>query len=48
MSMRSGASLSSLGASQVFYAEDVLPLVCRHAPEPEWATYMTRRFGGMG
>ena len=30
------------------YAEDVLPLVCRHAPEPEWATYMTQRFGGMG
>ena len=27
------------------YAEDVLPLVCRHAPEPEWATYMTQRFG---
>ncbi len=30
------------------YVEDVLPLVCRHAPEADWATYMTQRFGGMG
>lgn len=29
------------------YVEDVLPLVCRHAPEPEWASYMTQRFGDM-
>ena len=30
------------------YAEDVLPLVCRYAPDSEWAAYMTQRFGGMG
>ena len=30
------------------YAEDVLPLVCRHALDAEWAAYMTQRFGGMG
>ncbi len=29
------------------YAEDVLPLVCRHAQEPEWAAYMMERYGGM-
>ena len=29
------------------YVEDVLPLVCRHAPEPELASYMTQRFGSM-
>lgn len=30
------------------YVEDVLPLACRHAPEPEWAAYMRRRYGGIG
>ena len=29
------------------YAEDVLPLVCRHAPKRDWASYMTRRYRGM-
>lgn len=28
--------------------EHALPLACRHAPEPEWAEYMRRRYGGIG
>ena len=39
--------LVEAGRFAVVYAEDVLPLVCRHAPEPEWASYMTHRYGGM-
>ena len=33
------------GRSTGAYVEDVLPLVCRFAPEPPWATYMERRCG---
>lgn len=29
------------------FVEDVLPLVCGHAPRSDWASYMTHRFGGM-
>ena len=29
------------------YSEDVLPLVCRHAPEPAWVAYMMQRYGAM-
>ena len=29
------------------HVEDVLPLVCRHAPDPELASYMTQRYGEM-
>ena len=29
------------------HVEEVLPLVRRHAPDPEWASYMERRYGGM-
>ena len=29
------------------YVEDLLPVVCRHCPEPGWAAYMARRYAGM-
>ena len=41
------SSLVGNGRFAGVYAEDVLPLVCRNAPEPEWASYMTDRYGGM-
>lgn len=39
--------LVEVGRFAGVYAEDVLPLVCRHAPSRKWASYMTRRYGGM-
>ena len=29
------------------HAEELLPIVCKHAPDTEWASYMERRYGGM-
>ena len=29
------------------YVEDLVPVVCRNAPDPGWAGYMTLRYGGM-
>ena len=29
------------------HIEDALPIVCRYGPNRKWATYMTRRYGGM-
>lgn len=29
------------------YAENLVPVVCRFGPDPKWAAYMARRYGGM-
>ncbi len=29
------------------YVEDLVPVVCRFGPEPGWAAYMAKRYGGM-
>ena len=29
------------------HLEDVLPMVCRYAPEPEWSSWMEQRYGAM-
>ena len=29
------------------YVEELVPVVCRHGPDPGWAAYMTMRYGGM-
>ena len=29
------------------HAEELLRIVCQHAPDTEWASYMERRYGGM-
>ena len=41
------SSLVKPGRFRGFDVEDVLGLVCEHAPDPEWARYMRRRYGGM-
>ena len=40
-------SLVRPGRFRGFHVEDVLGLVCEHAPDRDWARYMSRRCGGM-
>ena len=40
-------SLVKPGRFRGFDVENVLALVFEHAPDPEWARYMNRRYGGM-
>ena len=35
------------GRFRGFHVEDVLRLACEHAPDRDWARYMSRRYGGM-
>lgn len=41
------SSLVTPGHFRGVHVEDVLSLVCEHAPDPEWARYMRHRYGGM-
>ena len=40
-------SLVGHGRFRGFHVEEVLGLVCEHAPDRDWARYMSRRYGGM-
>lgn len=41
------SSLVKPGCFRGFAVEDVLDLVCEHAPDSEWTRYMHHRYGGM-